>query len=388
MKKVLIKGYYGYENLGDDFILYTIMNTLNSIGRFDVTVVSSGDTYEDLFSLFPNLRCRTMRKQWKKLTKVIEILKADYWIIGGGGLFPSETSANYKSLCSEIKLAKKLHTKTCMYGIDINSISKPENKDIWKNISTLIDFIICRNQRTYQMLCDLGCKNAIKSSDITFSVESSVEKMDDETCLKKLGCEKGKYVLWAIPMPWFDGEYSDEIHGKRYRKLVSDIQSVANHKNNKDIKNVFIPFYYDMDMKIIGDIVKGIQGDYVICDKSKMLSIEEKRMLFRLAKVCVCMRFHGAMFALYHCTPLVTVSYSNKTSDVIRECGLEEDMVEYGIRTNADFYSEFDLDESKLISIFEAVNQSRKRNDYQEISETLKKMANNAKGKLIQWFSE
>ena len=386
MKKVLIKGYYGYENLGDDFILYTILSTLNSIGKFDVTVVSSGDTYEGIFNLFSNLRCHTMRKPWKKFTKLYEIVKADYWIIGGGGLFPSETSANYKSLCSEIMLAKKCHTKTCMYGIDINSISKPENKDIWKKISVLTDFIVCRNQRTYQMLSDLGCANIIRSSDITFSVESNVEKTDDMSCLEKIGCKKDKYVLWAIPMPWFDNEYKDEIHGERYRKLVHDIQRVANSETCSELKHVFLPFYYNMDMKIIGDIVKGIHGEYVVCDKNKQLSIDEKRMLFKLAKACVCMRFHGSMFALYQCTPLVAISYSNKTSDVIKEYGLERDMIEYGIRNNADFYSEFDLDGFKLLEIFQNVVGNRTSADYKETSRLLKEMATNAKGRLIQWF--
>lgn len=386
MKKVLIKGYYGYENLGDDFILYTILHTLNDCGKYKITVVSSGDRYETLFEIFTNLTCKVLLKPWRKFTKLTQLLRNDYWIIGGGGLFPSEERADFRSLLSEIKIARKFNTKVCMYGIDINSIFREENKTIWREISKYVDFIVCRNLRTYLMLKELGCSNIYKSSDITFSVESKVEQRNDLMCLDKIGCNKENYILWAIPMPWFDSEYKEEIHGERYRKLVSDLQSVINQDYNKDYKHVFLPFYYNMDMKIISDIVKGIEVEYSICDKNKGLTIEEKRQLFKLAKASVCMRFHGAMFSLYHQTPVAIISYSNKTSDVIKEYGLQDDLIEYGIRREADFYSEFDLQFEQFNKIVSNVIKNRKRDDYATVSSKLKENARKSKEILQNWL--
>jgi len=386
MKKVLIKGYYGYENLGDDFILYTLLDTLSSVGKFDVTVVSAGDKYTELFNGFPNLNCSVMTKKWRKFSKIKELIRNDYWIIGGGGLFPSESSADFNSLLSEIKLARFFHTKVCIYGIDINSITKKENKKIWKEISQCVEFIVCRNRRTYNLLKEIDCKNIIKSSDITFSVETPIEKENNTECLKKINCEQQKYILWAIPMPWFNNEYKEEVHGERYKKLVTDIQKAANQECNKELKHVFLPFYYDMDMKIISDIVKGIDGEYVICDKAKELTIEEKRQLFKFAKACVSMRFHGVMFSLYHQTPVAIISYSNKTSDVIKEYGLQGDLIEYGIRPNADFYSEFDLQSDKLNQIISTIVMNKTQTDYATISAKLKENAVQAKKILQDWL--
>lgn len=388
MKRVLIKGYYGHENLGDDFILYTILQTLNECGRYKITVVSSGDKYESLFKLFDHLSCEVLLKPWRKFTKLYQLMKNNYWLIGGGGLFPSEDKADFRSLLSEIKAARKFKTKVCMYGIDINSISREENKEIWREISKNVDFIICRNLLTYSMLRELGCRNIYKSSDITFSAESKTERQNTLTCLDKIGCEKENYILWAIPMPWFDSEYKEELHGKRYRKLVSDIQAVINQDYSKGYKHVFLPFYYDMDMKIISDIVKGINVEYSICDKAKGITLEEKRQLFRLAKASVCMRFHGAMFSLYHQTPVAVISYSNKTSDVMKEYGLQEDLIEYGIRKNADFYSEFDLQFERLNKIVFHVITERKRSDYSAISSKLKANAENSKKILQNWLQQ
>ena len=45
MKKIVIQGFYGANNLGDDFILYSLLNSINNIGKCEVIVMSYGDTY-------------------------------------------------------------------------------------------------------------------------------------------------------------------------------------------------------------------------------------------------------------------------------------------------------------------------------------------------------
>ena len=107
MKKILIKGYYGYHNLGDDFILYSLLKSLDRAAKleadvnnsYQVSVISNGDAYQELFKNFNNLSCKIFPEQkFRKLHKRIELMKCDYWIIGGGGLFPDENAANFPSL--------------------------------------------------------------------------------------------------------------------------------------------------------------------------------------------------------------------------------------------------------------------------------------------------
>ena len=105
--KILIKGYYGHNNLGDDYILYSILNSLNSVGKFDVTIVSAGNKYKDFFDRFQNLRVTEFCRDWKRFAKRFALIRCDLWIIGGGGLWPSEKSKNVHILLNEIKFAKK-----------------------------------------------------------------------------------------------------------------------------------------------------------------------------------------------------------------------------------------------------------------------------------------
>lgn len=87
MKRILIKGYYGQDNLGDDFILYSILDTLNHAGKYKVDILASGDANcSGLFSRFKNLKCKMIsHTKWRKFSKLWMMLRANRWIIGGGG---------------------------------------------------------------------------------------------------------------------------------------------------------------------------------------------------------------------------------------------------------------------------------------------------------------
>lgn len=86
MSNILIKGFYGQNNLGDDYILYSILDTLNSTGNHKVNIISAGDAnYSNLFTKFDNLECHLIpRENWRRFSKLSLLLKCNRWIIGGG----------------------------------------------------------------------------------------------------------------------------------------------------------------------------------------------------------------------------------------------------------------------------------------------------------------
>ena len=389
MKTVLIKGYYGYDNLGDDFLLYSILDTLNKAGRYNVIVVSAGDTYSSLFNRYKNLYCKTFPlSKWNKFSKLFCIAKCDYWIIGGGGLFPSEDRAGIPNWKREISIARSLKKKVCIYGVDINSINKEENKKAWYDISNLVSFIVCRNNKTKKMLDDIGCKNVIKTGDITFGLETEEELHEISTThvKEKLGIVNEHFALWAIPMLWSIDDLDNESVQFRYSNLIKLLQSLANSQELKEYTHLFLPFFYKKDMRLFEDLIKNLDCKYIIVDKSYGLTYGEKRLLFKEANICLCMRFHAAMFSLFHKRPALYISYADKTSDVIREHGLEFALCEYGFSKNENFYKEFDLDYEDVI---EKMRYILSGGGYEKVclaSDNLKKSTKIAKEKLIEWL--
>lgn len=374
--RILIKGYYGHNNLGDDYILYSILNSLNSAGEFDVEIVSAGNRYRGFFDRFQNLRVTEFCREWKGFAKRFALIRNDLWIIGGGGLFPGEKSKNIHILLEEIRFAKKFGTKICFYGIDINSINEPANKEAWKGILDEADLFIVRNSKTKYLLDGLKKNDVIKSSDITFGLITPDEKVSSRKPLDKLGIKDKKYILWAIPMEFPDGKNS-----VRYNKFIESLQSFANKSMFRNYLHVFLPFNYNKDIGLLEDISKGLDAESIICDDSFSLSIEDKRMLFKYARSGVFMRFHSVMFSIYHAVPGIFISYSDKTSDVLREVELVDYFTEYGIKPDEDFYREFDLNEDRMISMANLIieDDSIFREKLEYASNYLKSQANSSK---------
>lgn len=171
MKKIIIQGFYGRDNLGDDYILYSLLNTINKAGKYEVYVLTGDKDCSYIFERFNNIKCYALpENSFNKFTKLKFLIKCDYFIIGGGGLYPSENDETFPNLLKLVRIVKSLKTKIVFYGIDINSIDKPQSKEAWVKISQIADFILLRNKRSAEMLKEIGCKNVYKSSDITFAL--------------------------------------------------------------------------------------------------------------------------------------------------------------------------------------------------------------------------
>ena len=138
-------------------------------------------------------------------------------------------------------------------------------------------------------------------------------------------------------------------------------------------------------MELIKDLVKQFEFPYVICDAEKELTLGEKRALFRFSNCNICMRFHSAMFSIYNEQVGVFISYSDKASNVIRLLGLEDYLVEYGIRNSADFYKEFDLNMQCVENIISHIFEGEKKTIH-DIALKMKVRAQEAQKDLIQWL--
>ena len=380
---ILLKGYYGQKNLGDDYLLYAILNTLNGCGKYKVRVVVAEKQYASFFKRFPNLKLSEMFRPWRRFTKRIALIWSDVWIIGGGGLWPRENTKNLKILLDDIRLAKKFGCKVVFYGVDINSANDEAYRSVWKEILKETDLFVVRNRKTKNILDSILEGHAIRSADLTFGLETPAEKESSKSVLKKLDLEEGNYIIWAVPM-----EFKNDPEGIRYRKLIGTLARLANESALKNYKHVLLPYNENKDTQLLVDPAKEIHGPCIVCDNS--IDIEEKRLLYRFAKCSVSMRFHSVMFSLYHRLPGIYLSYSDKTSDVIRECGLEDFMLEYGISAQEDFGKEFDLDECKLMQLADRALAPSAEDTERIItaSDRLKKMASASKMRFAEYFTK
>lgn len=397
MKKILISGLYGVNNLGDDYICLSIVSNLYGRygGNIEITVISNGDNLVWLRRWYPN--CKIVNNNGNKYRNVVltinEIIKADYFIIGGGGLWPSESKKQLILQKLYIKIAVRFCCKVLFFGVEVNELKSEWPKEYWRYFIRNSYGIITRNAQSVRMLSDIMQDNSDKlyeSADVTLAFKTLEETNEENRIADKVLPDSG-FLLLALAQPWTDAEMTETHFKNRYDKFVSQIVNVVNTQMRGGggySSAVFLPFYGGSDIKLIKDIVTGL-SEFAVKVIDPDFPIGYKRMLFKQAKHVIAMRFHSVLFSLYYATPFTAISYSGKTSDLMKENGISEHMVEFGIRDNQFFYKEFDLDQEVLEAI---INENLDSKEYKEklinVSHSLKECALSGFAKLFEFLDE
>lgn len=382
MKKILLQGFYGVHNLGDDYILYSILSTLDKLENCEVIIYSNGDDYAYLRNKIKKINFVTQKIQERTFKeKIQDIKESDYWVIGGGGLFPQESIATALNLLIKSVFARTCGTKMAFYGIEFNSFHKKINRIVWKLIFLLSDLVQVRNNNNAKMIKELGIDKVVGSSDVTFSLETDLEKKGQFPNYDR------PYVVWSLGMPWRKEELQNPDVFKRYIKLCDLIVRSINRFTQ--YRHVLMPFYEEMDIGFIDDVKEKISVDYEIYGQ-ETVDLDLKRAIFKNARFSVCMRFHSVIFSLYNEIPFCAISYSPKTSNILEELDMENRMVTLGIRKTDFFFEEFNVDEEKFYNILNKTNEEAEDLEVKEkcvrAAKLLKKKAKYSESVMINWF--
>lgn len=384
--KIYIEGYYGYANLGDDYILLSLLKTIyNSQGKEAEIFVGYGgvskhveiiyESYVDLGVPFHKIVAEGNR--WKKLSAFFHfMLSCDCWIIGGGGLFPRENTMGLLILFVRMLLARIACVKICFYGIEINPVERKINRCLWRLVGGLADFFVTRNEATAEFLKGTGIERVKGSSDITFSLA-----LEDEYSSGLLLPDE--YDIWGLGMPWTEEEMKKIHYKERYRLLCSQL---ARMLENVDAAVLILPFF-GLDRGFVSDVTDRCRNRERIIVIEDEIPFYKKRGLFLHARKCLCMRFHSLIFALYAKKPFVCISYSPKSSMLLNECGLEDCYVEFGVRDTEFFYREFDLNIEMVENKYWSVREEPPMT-IQAVSEKLIKKAKAGERILKKWMVE
>ncbi|MHB8158534.1 MAG: polysaccharide pyruvyl transferase CsaB, partial [Desulfocucumaceae bacterium] len=152
MPRVVISGYYGFKNNGDEAMLYAMLKALNEKIQGLVPVVLSKDPAET--ERFFGVRAVPRHDLGSILC---EIRKADLLISGGGGLLQDVTGPNsilyYLGI---VTLAKILKKPVLFYGQGIGPVKTPLGRTMMRLVANRVDLITVRDRESKKELLDLG----------------------------------------------------------------------------------------------------------------------------------------------------------------------------------------------------------------------------------------
>ena len=301
MARIVISGYYGFGNTGDEAVLSGIVETFKQVGlSAEFTVISSDPQ-------------RTMREhrdvraipRSNILGHFRALKSSDLYISGGGSLFQDATSARspYYYLVG-LHLARIARCRTMIYAQGIGPLIRPSIRKAVAKAFNRVDMLTVRDTGSEKLLKEIGVTRDIHvCADPAFLVEPDFQTTD--MIIEKAGLSGERLIgislrPWPASMDWIN----------KAARIIQDLCSEVG------AKAVFIPMQEPADSQIGNGQALGHGADPAVA----------KGLLARCEMV-VGMRLHSLIFAVGAGVPCVPIAYDPKVSSFARDAGLGESIV-------------------------------------------------------------
>ena len=304
MYNILISGYYGFNNIGDESILRTVIDNLREkLGDVGITVLSQS----------PQQTSEKYGVKAAQRMSIKDILRSvwqcDLLLSGGGSLLQDATSGrSILYYLFILGLAQLLGKKTFIYSQGIGPINSPRNRRLTALILRRASGIVVRDDKSRTLLLDIGVPEEL--IHVTADPVIRVKKPDIAQGLEILareGCPKegGKLTIgWAVKSRKPDPRFYEEI-----QKCILWL------KEEYGADSVLIPFFHDEDLSVCEAIAAALEGQ-VGCLRQKYLS-EEMLSIIGSMDVLVGVRLHSLIYAAVMGVPMLGISYDPKVGSFL-----------------------------------------------------------------------
>jgi len=290
-KKILISGYYGFNNFGDEAILQTVVTKLKNLNCNDITVFSSNPNETSKKYLVKSI-------YYFNFIKIIfNMLRCDVFISGGGSLLQDVTSI--KSLLYYLfllNLAVLFRKKVIIFAQGLGPFKHKRGAYWVKNTLKKCSYVSVRDKKSHYLLKKWGIK-----SDLV--------------------CDP----FFDIPIPEYQNYGTVGIQLRHVKNLnINYLKELAKYCAKYFPNKIFeiYSFQDTLDLKVCRDF-SGFLNEYNI----KSTVIEQKtpyetiEMISHL-EYMIAMRFHAILTASRFGIKTLAISYDMKVEKFAREFNL------------------------------------------------------------------
>ena len=310
MYNILISGYYGFDNIGDESILRTLVTSLRErIPDCSLTVLShdpaaTREKYgvEAVERMSPLAIARAVRR-------------CDMLISGGGSLLQDVTSSKSHYYLAIIRFAQLLGKKVFIYSQGIGPIEKDADRRATARALRRADGIVVRDERSAALLAEIGvpAERVVITADPVIRMKKT-DRAVGETILRRAGVtQDGRPVVgWAIRERNRDSRFVAEV-----------LRSIRWLKETYNAQSVLIPFHYEEDGEVCRHIASQLPDDTAVCLDEKYLS-EDMLSIIGCMDLLVGVRLHSLIYAAIMGVPLIGISYDPKCTAFLNSVGLDK----------------------------------------------------------------
>ncbi len=303
---VVMSGYYGFGNAGDDAILESIYQNIRAVsGEVSVTVLSNDP--------------EQTRKQYGieavprfRMWKVFQALRrCDALLSGGGSLLQDATST--RSLVyylSVIHCAQWLRKPVMLYANGIGPVRKPASRRRVRRVVERAALVTLRDHASARELAQMGITRPVQvTADPVFHLEPAGRERSLEL-LSSAGLPQGRPFVAVSVRDWQDvGDFYAQLAG-----LCGHLRKVHG------LEVLFLLMQPDRD-RVATARVRDLMDEpsWVLdapCTPRELMGVLGQ------ARLCLAMRLHTLIFAARMAVPAMGLVYDPKVASYLEELDL------------------------------------------------------------------
>lgn len=353
-RRIVISGFFGGINAGDEAILSGTLSALREIGAADfapapgITVLSERPAHTRsahgtaaLANAPRSLKAAAVvaprgwsPRIWSLAATAspaarAAIAKSDLFILGGGGLLGDEIPGLLTSWTARLRYAQSRGIPTMIHAAGASGLNSSEARKVAAEVLNHVDAITVRDEESADRLIGAGV-NADRISvtaDPAFRCAPCPPHRADEI-LTAAGVPADAPLIGLVFRPHFRDRRrwsgaDCAAAAERYEREVARL--LKGNGERGDFHTVVLPFQRPMDVRFMREMISasGMSAKRVtILDRPT----DTAEMLGLCARmdVMVAMRLHAMICCTIAGTPFTGIDYSAKTKSFIRRAGWED----------------------------------------------------------------
>ena len=317
---VIVSGYYGFGNLGDESLLDVISSSLAAArpGTKIAALTKNGrrDARRTGLSCVSRFRLPAVFR---------EIRRAKVLLSGGGSLLQDATSRrSLKYYAGLIAWAEKRGTRAAVYANGIGPIRDPKNRALAGQVVSRADRVSVRDPDSKTELVSLGVpeeKIALTADPAFLLTSCAPDRL--AALLRDLGLAEGRYFAVSLrPLGKRAKTAKSTQLTENDRLLLGETaDALAIIAAETGLRPLILPMQKSQDSLIAAETAERLRQSGVESATYLPTSAADLIGLLGGARFAVAMRLHAVIFASSAATPVIALSYDPKVASMMRALG-------------------------------------------------------------------
>ena len=306
MKRIVVSGYYGSKNAGDEAMLAAMIEVLSDLDpQVNITVISADP--EDT-----EKRHGVHAVSWLSLGEIVGALRhADLLVSGGGSLLQNVTSGRslYYYL-GVIWLAERLGVPVMLYAQGIGPVCGGVARSLMRRIAGGVSLITVRDHGSFEEIESLGITKPVTL--VTADPVLAIHPVDlgiGRGILKKAKADGAKPIVGISVREWRGWEHYKAAIAETADRVAEEL----------DARIVFFPMQVPEDVRTAENIAGRMKANATVLTEE--FTTSELLSLVGNFDLLLAVRLHALIFAGVMGVPMVGISYDPKIDRFLGSIG-------------------------------------------------------------------